>query len=72
MTVSGTKGYLLFVAFLNTNPVVGVLDINFAKIGRSRESVKDLRNKRERVAIFNRNAVKASVVYIETESSILL
>ena len=72
MTVSDTKGYLLFIAFLNINPVVGVLDINFTKIGRSRELVKDLRNKRERVAIFNRNVVKALVVYIEIEFSILL
>jgi hypothetical protein len=39
VSITGTEGYLPFIALLNANSVVGVLDIDLAKDLRASESV---------------------------------
>ncbi len=42
MSVLGPKSGLLLIVFLNTNAIVGVLDINLTKDLGPSETVKDL------------------------------
>ena len=51
ITILSTEGYLLLITLLNTDPIVGVLDIDFTKVFSVGKTVKDLRNERERVTI---------------------
>ena len=39
VSITGTEGCFLLIAFLNTNSVVGVLDIDLAKDPRAGKSV---------------------------------
>ena len=64
VAVASTEGYFLFITFLNTDPVVGVLDVNLAKEFSASKAVKDLRNERERVIILYRDIVKPLVINI--------
>ena len=70
MPVTGPKGSLPLIAFLNANTIAGILDINLAEDLGSSETNKNLRNEMERVSILHRNLIKATLVYTEAEGSV--
>jgi hypothetical protein len=71
VAITGAEGRFLLIAFLNTDSVVGVLDVNLTKILCASKPIEDLRNEGERVTILYQDTVEPSVVYAKTKTTIL-
>jgi hypothetical protein len=71
VAITGAEGRFLLIAFLNTDSVVGVLDVNLTEIFCVSKPIEDLRNEGERVTILHRDIVEPSVVYAKTKTTIL-
>lgn len=62
MPILGAECSLPLVSFLNTDPVVGILNIEFGEVFCSLNPIKNLQYQEERVAILLRNPIESSIV----------
>jgi hypothetical protein len=72
VSISGPKGGFLLISFLNSYSVVSVKEVEFAEDLGAMEAVEKFTDQGNRVAVFHREGVEASVVYTKSHSTILL
>ena len=66
MTIAYTESCFPFIACLDSQAIIGILEVDFAEVLGPCDSVYDLSDQGQRVSIFDCNSIQASVVYAKT------
>jgi hypothetical protein len=72
MPVAGPESRLLLIFFMNSYIMVYILEIQLCKYFSPKEPVKGLINKRKRMPILDYNLIKAAIINIKVQPSVLL
>jgi hypothetical protein len=72
MLIVGPKSRLPLISFTNSYIIVYILEIQLYKYLGPKEPIKGLINKRKRIPILNCNFIKAAIINIKVQPSILL
>jgi hypothetical protein len=72
MPIAGPKSRLPLVSFTNSYIIVYILEIQLYKYLGPKEPVKGLINKRKRIPILDYNLIKAAIIDIKAQPSVLL
>ena len=62
MTISSSKSHFLFIAFLDSHPIIGAGEVQLGKSLCTFQLIKGFTNKWEQIPILNDEVVKALVV----------
>jgi hypothetical protein len=72
VTVAGPERSLLFIATLDGDPVIGVLQVKRGEDLRSAQPIERLRDERKGRTVLNSKVVQSAVINAETHAAILL
>jgi hypothetical protein len=72
VTILGPKRSLPFIATLDRDPIIGILQVKGGEDLCAAQSVKSLSNKRERSTVLDCNIVQSAVINVEVYATILL
>jgi hypothetical protein len=70
--IASTEGGLPFIAFGDPDQMVGVFKVDFSVDACSPGSVKKVRGKGNRIAVFLRDTVESSEIHAKSETTVLL
>ena len=72
MAIPGVESCLLFITCFDSQVVVGILKVNFAKVLSSSYLVHDLGDQRQWILVLDCDSIQALVVNTQSQTSILL
>jgi hypothetical protein len=72
VTVAGPERSLPFIATLDRDPIIGVLQVKRGEDLRSAQPIEHLRNERKRRMVLNGEVVQSAVVNAKAHTAVLL